>query len=139
MKQAFVLILTMLATVAWGQADSGKKTPIHQLRIYEVPHENLQVFHERFRDHAARIMKKYGFNIVAMWQSEFEYKQEFIYLLEWQDETTMKNAWSSFMADQEWKDIKAETGKLHGTFVNGIEDRTLILTGYSPQKELLKQ
>jgi len=42
---------------------------IHQLRIYEIPKQNREVFHNRFRDHAKRIMEKYDFHIVAIWES----------------------------------------------------------------------
>jgi hypothetical protein len=31
--------------------------PVHQLRIYEIFDHNKQAFHDRFRDHAMRIMK----------------------------------------------------------------------------------
>lgn len=72
-------------------------------------------------------------------KSELNDKLEFIYLLEWKDENTMKTTWSNFMEDQEWKDIKARTSKMYGTFVDKIEDRTLILTNYSPQQELIKK
>ena len=41
--------------------------PIQELRIYEVVERNRQAFHERFRDHAARIMARHGFRIVAEW------------------------------------------------------------------------
>ncbi|MFP8892871.1 MULTISPECIES: NIPSNAP family protein [Chryseobacterium] len=112
--------------------------PVHQLRIYEIPKENKQVFLDRFRDHALRIMKKYGFTIVSIWESEFKDKTEFVYLLEWKDEATMKTAWEGFLADQEWKEIKARTASQYGNFVNEIEDRTLKLTGFSPKKKLLK-
>ena len=43
---------------------------VHQLRIYEIFDHNKQAFHDRFRDHAMRIMKKYDFNIVAMWEAK---------------------------------------------------------------------
>jgi heme-degrading monooxygenase HmoA len=114
-------------------------TPIHQLRIYKIPTENRQVFHDRFRDHAHRIMKTYGFNIAAIWESQKNDTLEFVYLLEWKDKLTMEESWKKFMADEEWKEIKKTTSKLHGTFVESIEDRTLILTDYSPQKTLLKE
>ncbi len=39
---------------------------IHQLRIYEIFEQNKQAFHERFRDHAERIMRTYGFTIIAL-------------------------------------------------------------------------
>src|SRR5439155_18965891 len=33
---------------------------IHQLRVYEIFDQNKQAFHDRFRDHAWRIMRSYG-------------------------------------------------------------------------------
>ncbi len=35
---------------------------IHQVRIYEIFEHNKSAFHARFRDHAMRIMRKYGFD-----------------------------------------------------------------------------
>lgn len=83
-------------------------------------------------------MKKYGFNIGSIWESALEGKTEFVYLLELKDESTMKMALQGFMIDQEWKEIKVQVAKLHGDFVNNIEDRTLKLAGFSPEKKLLK-
>jgi hypothetical protein len=84
-------------------------------------------------------MKKYNFNIVSIWESVTEEKVEFVYLLEWKDKATMEQNWKNFMADQEWKDIKKRTSELHGTYVENIEDRTLIVTEYSPQMQLLSK
>lgn len=138
MKQLLVIVglFSLISTYAQSDTQQVVKNPIHQLRIYELPKENEQAFHDRFRDHAYRIMKKYHFNILAMWKSNFYEKAEFVYLLEWENETTMKSAWDKFLADQEWKNIKAETAKLHGAFVQTIQDRTLILTNYSPREFL---
>jgi hypothetical protein len=112
--------------------------PIHQLRIYEIFDTNKQAFHDRFRDHAMPIMKKYDFNIVAQWEAKNGTRTEFVYLLEWPDEPTMKDRWAKFMADKEWADIKKETGAKHGKLVGEIQDRTLSLTPYSPQKKLTR-
>ena len=139
MKVVCLVFLLFCSMLCSAQTAQESHQPIHQLRIYEIPEENRQAFHDRFKDHAHRIMKKYGFTIVTMWESSSEGKLEFIYLLEWPNEAAMKKAWENFMADQEWKDIKAETGKLHGTFVNRITDRTLKLTDYSPQQTLLQK
>ena len=132
---SFVLLL--LGAAANTQAQNKSATPIHQLRIYETFDSNKQAFHDRFRDHAARIMAKYDFKIVAIWESKKEDRSEFVYLLEWPDETTMKNQWAKFMADKEWADIKKATGK-NGPLVGEIQDRTLILTDYSPRHSFLK-
>lgn len=59
---------------------------VHPLRIYEIFDTNKQAFHDRFRDHAMRIMAKYEFNSVAMWETKNGARTEFVYLLEWPDE-----------------------------------------------------
>lgn len=104
---------------------------IHQLRIYEIFDHNKAAFHDRFRDHAARIMAAYGFHIIHMWEAQTEARTEFVYLLEWADEASMGDAWSKFMADDEWKEIKRVTGAEHGALVGEIEERILVLTNYS--------
>ncbi len=38
---------------------------IQQLRIYEIFEYNKAAFHDRFRDHDARIIRTYGFEIIA--------------------------------------------------------------------------
>jgi heme-degrading monooxygenase HmoA len=105
---------------------------IHQLRMYEIFEHNKAAFHARFRDHAARIMKTYGFNILAMWETKTAQRTEFVYLLAWPDEATMRAAWAKFMADEEWKEIKRLTSAQHGDLVGEIEERILEPTNYSP-------
>jgi uncharacterized protein (DUF608 family) len=107
---------------------------IHQLRIYEIFKDNKEAFHQRFKDHATRIMKKCNFNIIAIWESQKENKVEFVYLLEWKNETAMKDAWAKFMADKEWADIKKQTSAKHGKLVGEIQDRVLVAQDYSPRK-----
>jgi heme-degrading monooxygenase HmoA len=105
---------------------------IHQLRIYEIFEHNKAAFHARFRDHAARIMPTYGFNIVAMWEAQTDRRTEFVYLLVWPNERVMRAAWASFMADEEWKEIKRVTSAEHGDLVGTIDERILSPTSYSP-------
>lgn len=105
---------------------------IHQLRIYQIFEHNKHAFHVRFRDHAARIMQRHGFRIVAMWEANGQRYPEFVYILEWADEPTKARAWEAFTTDKEWARIKRETSAAHGSLVGEIEDRTLALTDYSP-------
>lgn len=105
---------------------------IRQLRIYEIFEDTKQAFHERFRDHAARIMATYGFRIISAWESSMDGRPEFVYLLEWPDEATMKERWAAFMADEEWAQIKRETGGRHGQLVGAIQDRVLDPVDYLP-------
>jgi hypothetical protein len=132
-----VALLILLVSVS--RQVLAESEVIHQLRIYQLFDDTREAFHERFRDHAQRIMARYDFHIVAMWESRNEDGPQFVYLLEWPDEQTMKDRWAAFMEDQEWSDIKAETARIHGQFVGGIEERTLILTDYSSRRSLLRQ
>jgi len=105
---------------------------IHQLRIYEIFEPTKTAFHARFRDHAARLMRQHGFAIRAMWETTTDTRTEFVYLLDWPDEATLKAGWEAFMADAEWARVKRETGAAQGPLVGAIEDRVLRPVDYSP-------
>jgi NIPSNAP len=137
-----ILEVAVILVAAWGFASNAQgavrdaSSTVHQLRIYEIFEANKRHFHDRFRDHAMRIMAKYDFKIVAMWESRGDEGTEFVYLLAWPDEATMKDRWEKFMADEEWAEIKKVSARQHGDLVGEIEDRTLRITDYSP-RELL--
>ena len=127
-----VLVVLMMA-LASPAAEPARCSPaLQQLRIYEIFEGNKAAFHDRFRDHAQRIMNRYEFDIVTMWESRNGDRTEFVYLLNWPDEATMKRQWSAFLADEEWSRIKKEWGAIHGKAVGEIQDRTLKRTDYSP-------
>lgn len=90
---------------------------VHQLRIYQINPDLKDVFDIRFRDQATRIMQRYGFNIKAMWYSEHDDKTEFVYILEWEDTSTLGKKWNNFMADAEWEKIKRLSREEHGEMV----------------------
>ena len=125
-------LLPVLAAAATPSERLCPLSGIQQLRIYEIFEGNKAAFHTRFRDHARRIMKRHGFDIVAMWESKRPERTEFVYVLRWPDEPTMKARWASFMADEEWSRIKRETATAHGQLVGDIEERVLKRTDYSP-------
>src|SRR4030095_9481701 len=143
-KPRLLIVLTMILAVgvivpqsSLSRADE-QQVVIHQLRIYEIFDGNKKAFHDRFRDHAMRIMAKYDFKIVATWESKTDNRTEFVYLLEWPDKETMPDRWKKFLQDQEWIQIKKESGEINGPLVGEIQDRTLDLTDYSPRRVLTK-
>jgi hypothetical protein len=69
-----------------------------------------------------------------MWETMFGGRTEFAYLLEWPDEAAKTAAWSAFMADTEWSEIKRVTHAEQGLMVGQIEDRLLVPVDYSPAK-----
>ncbi|CAN7606318.1 NIPSNAP family protein [Phenylobacterium sp. LjRoot225] len=105
---------------------------LYQLRIYEIFEHNKAAFHARFRDHALRIMKRNGFDIVATWEATTAERTEFVYVARWPNEDLLKSQWASFMADEEWARIKRETAAVNGALVGAIEERLLRATDYSP-------
>ncbi|MCC9020533.1 NIPSNAP family protein [Flavobacterium lipolyticum] len=132
MKLFFSTLLLVTTFIVKSQTAASDK-PVYQLRIYEIFESNKNQFHERFRDHAMRIMMKYNFKITSIWESKSDKKTEFVYFLEWPDETTMKKAWEGFKSDPEWIAIKKEFTAKYGNVVGNIEDRILTKTDYSPK------
>ena len=128
-------VIIQRPSLSWADKQQGV---IHQLRIYEIFDSNKKAFHDRFRDHALRIMARHDFNIVATWESKKDNRTEFVYLLEWPDKETMADCWEKFLRDQEWIEIKKVTGERFGPLVGEIQARTLYLTDYSPHKALAK-
>lgn len=98
---------------------------LNQIRIYEIFDETKQSFLNRFRDHAARIMQRHGFKILAMWETVKDERPAFAYLLSWENEAEMKKCWNTFIADDEWKQIKLETQPKSGRIVGDISDHIL--------------
>ena len=108
---------------------------IQQLRIYEIFEKNKAAFHARFRDHAARIMQtRYGFRIVAMWETKFGDRTEFAYLLEWPDEATEDRRIVRFHGRYRMVRDQARDACGARLMVGQIEDRLLAPTDYSPAK-----
>jgi hypothetical protein len=120
------------ASASLLMASPAAAEPIYQLRIYEIFDRNAAAFHERFRDHALRIMRNYEFDVVSIWETRSGEKREFVYIVRWPDEAMMKDRWAKFMADKEWAQIKDATAASDGRMVGGIEERILRPTDYSP-------
>lgn len=124
--------LTAAAAFVIPASATERPTMIEQLRIYEIFDGNKDAFHARFRDHAARIMKTYGFDIAAMWEAKGKDRTEFVYVLRWPDEATMRESWARFMQDAEWSRIKDSSAAEHGRMVGAIDERVMQRTSYSP-------
>lgn len=110
---------------------SSRKS-IYQLRIYEVSSEKRDIFHNRFKNHALPIMKRYGFEVVALWESSSVVDFEFIYILKWPDITTMERQWKLFLDDNEWIQIKKQMNIEVGEPVLRVTSRVLNEVEYNP-------
>lgn len=131
-RRSVLLALTALGVTDATASANARETHVYQLRIYEIFERNKAAFHDRFRDHAARIMARHDFDIVAMWEAQGESGPEFVYLLRWPSEAAMEERWAEFMGDDEWSRIKEQTADLHGPLVGRIQSRTMQQVAYSP-------
>ncbi len=107
---------------------------IYEERVYEIPNQVRKAFHERFEQHAMRIMQKYGFTFVGCWDEEIGEMQNFVYILQWPDLNTRQEAWAKFNGDPEWTQIKIDSAKQHGQLVAKTRNKILRPTSYSPAK-----
>jgi hypothetical protein len=112
------LLISIAASIGCSPRPTSTASPastvIHQLRTYEIFDRNQKAFHARFRDQAIQIMARHGFKMVATWETSTGGRTQFVYLLEWPDNETMKQGWARFMADREWAEIKKVTGQANG-------------------------
>jgi hypothetical protein len=132
MRAAWAAILAGSLLAGKAAADDS---PIYQLRVYGLNDAHKGAFHARFRDHALPIMKRHGFNVVSIWESREDSGPQFVYLLKWPDEATLKKSWAEFLADPEWVKIKAETPASDKPIMRDVEqDRVLHLMDYSPTR-----
>jgi hypothetical protein len=129
-----IAAILALAPVTVALAADHPAPPLQQLRIYEIPRANEGVFHDRFRDHALRIMARHGFAVRSIWRSEHADKVEFVYLLDWPNVSAMDAAWAAFLADPEWIAIKKETAARDGKYVESVAVRTLEPVAWSPDR-----
>lgn len=139
-RTILLLALALLSTPAVAQTtETGAATatgPIQQLRVYEMVDRNKAAFHIRFRDHALRIMRRHGFEVIATWDSTTAEGSEFVYLLQWSDREAMQRGWDAFLADEEWVQIKQHSREtLDGPIMGDIvQDKVLVPTDWSPRK-----
>jgi heme-degrading monooxygenase HmoA len=112
--------------------EQSESQSVYQLRIYEVSLDKKEAFHARFKNHALRIMKRYGFEAVALWESSSVTNFEFIYILKWTDVATMDRQWKLFLADSEWIEIKKKVASEIGEPVIKATGRLLTEVEYSP-------
>lgn len=133
---SLLLASAAIVTPALAQTAAASAGPIQQLRVYGMVERNRAAFDARFRDHALRIMRRHGFDVVASWYTDDG--AEFVYLLQWPDRAAMKRGWDAFMADEEWKRIKREsTRELDGPIMTEIlQDKVLVPADWSPNRRL---
>ena len=76
--------------------------------------------------------ERYGFDIVFTSETTSMGGPELVYLLRWPSDEVRAKAWKEFLSDPEWIAIKKSTAAKYGDLVEGVQDRQLQLTPYTP-------
>lgn len=133
---AALLFAFALPAAAASGADPlcpGNGNRIEELRIYDLVRDNRGPFHQRFREHAIRLMHRHDFDIVDIWESESGGRLQFVYVLSWPDQATMQARWAAFRADPEWVAAKRQSAADHGDVLQAAPHSQLLRrVAYSP-------
>jgi hypothetical protein len=128
------LAISFAAGPAPAQATSDQR--VYELRTYTCNPGKLDALHKRFRDNTNRLFTKHGMAMIGYWvpQDEKDGKDNtLVYMLSFPSREAAKKAWAAFVADPEWKRVKAESEK-DGVLVGNVKSVYLDPTDYSPLK-----
>ena len=129
-KQALTMLMVLLLTHSVAHAQS-KDDRIYEMRTYWAEPGKLDAVNARFRDHTTKLFEKHGFTNVGYWTPMDNPEEKLIYIVSFPSLEAQKKAWAAFLADDEWKQVKAKT-EANGKIVKKIESVNLVTTDYSP-------
>lgn len=103
---------------------------IYELRTYYAAPGKMDALNKRFREHTCNIFERHGMTVVGFWSPEGKEQEVLVYMLGFQDAEHMKKCWESFVADEEWTKVRADS-EVDGELVSSLESSVLIPTDYS--------
>jgi hypothetical protein len=109
---------------------------IFELRTYTASAGNIDILHDRFRDHTLRLFKKHGITNIAYFKpTDEKQKNLLVYLIAHQSKAAADVSWKAFREDQEWVKAKAASEvKGGGSLTTKVESVYMKPTDYSPVK-----
>ena len=96
---------------------------IYELREYIATEGSIQALHDRFATTTLPLFERHGLRVVSFGVDDGA-NDHVLYVLEFADEQSQKQAWQDFQADEEWKKAKAESESA-GPIVAQMTSRTL--------------
>jgi hypothetical protein len=125
---AALLMPTMLL------AAETKDDRVYEMRVYYANPGKLDALHARFRNHTLKLFEKHGMTNVGYFTPVGENSErKLIYWLSYPSRQAREASWKAFIADEEWKQAKAESEK-DGVLVGKVESNFLATTDYSPNQ-----
>jgi hypothetical protein len=106
---------------------------IYELRTYWVAPGKIDPLNQRFRTLTVNVFKRHNMKMVGFWTPSVVTPEsgDLVYLMAFESEAAMENAWVDFRADPEWVSGKAAS-EMEGVLVEKITSQVLNPTDYSP-------
>ena len=103
---------------------------IYELRTYEAAPGRMPELNARFRDHTLRIFANHGMDVVGFWTyGHGGWSDQLVYMMKFDDMDDRARKWASFIADEEWHRVYAES---QPTARSRVRSDILTPTDYSP-------
>lgn len=96
---------------------SDKQPRVFELRTYTATPNNIELLHDRFRNHTLKLFEKHGMTNVAYWRPADKTgpkKDMLVYVLAHPSEAAGKANFDAFRADPTWVKAKAASEKKGG-------------------------
>ena len=105
---------------------------IYELRTYWAAPGKLEALHRRFREVTLNLFAHHGMEVVAFWTPVNPTPEtgDLIYILRFESQDAMKNAWDAFRVDPDWIAGRAASEE-DGTLVTKVTSVVMKATDYS--------
>jgi hypothetical protein len=101
--------LAVLGVTMVTQSNAQSPNHVYELRTYTAPPGKLDALEARFRDHVDTIFKRHNLHAIGYWIPEDNKDNHFIYIVEHKSKEDATKNWAAFLADDEWKKVRAES------------------------------
>jgi hypothetical protein len=146
MRTALFRICAAAALLATGYT-AGRLTPepvahaaqaarVFEMRTYTANEGKLPALETRFRDHTIKFFNKYSMTSIGYWKpSDGPAAQTtLVYILAHPSREAAKANWASFIADPDWRKVRADSEAGGAILSKPPESMFLTATDYSPIK-----
>ena len=103
----------------------------YEYRVYDVAPGKMPAVHKRFADPGVRLLEKYGFTLVGVWQTSVGDLNQLHEIFEWPDLDARARAGAAFGLDEEWRRVSAEAEQ-DGPLLLRMRNQIWKKTEYSP-------
>jgi len=125
--------LAPLFALSAGSRAADPDTRVYEMRVYYAAPEKLDALHARFRDHTMKLFEKHGLSNVGYFVPVGENKEnKLVYFISAPSKAARDKSFTSFINDQEWRKVAAESEKNGRLLAKPPESTFLTITDYSP-------